>query len=124
MTAPSATNLSAIARNAGEVDHLPVIDLDRLATFTDGDHDLEAELSDLYQTTARRYLNAMAAALENAQAWSGEAHSLKGASGNLGASRVAVLAKEAEFEAPSPARLEVLRLAVDDVTAFFLKRRG
>lgn len=124
MTTPTASNLSAIAEDVENIDRLDVVDIDHLSTFTDGDEDLEAELSDLYQNTVSRYLKAMEAALQEQQGWSAEAHALKGASGNLGACRAAALAKEAEFEAPSAARLEALRLAVDDVAAFFAKRRA
>lgn len=124
MTVSSASDLSSIAQDVGDVDRLAIVDLDHLSTFTDGDNELEAELFDLYLTTARRYLQAMRAALREERGWSAEAHALKGASGNLGACRVAALAKDAEFEAPSSARLQVLKLAVDDVETFFAGRQA
>jgi HPt (histidine-containing phosphotransfer) domain-containing protein len=124
MAKAEAADLSTIADDAKAIDRLHVVDVDHLSAFTDGDSDLEAELFDLYQNTAERYLKGMETALGQSQAWSAEAHALKGASANLGACRVAALAKAAEFEAPSPARLEVLRIAVDDVTAFFAEQRA
>lgn len=124
MAKAEVSNLSTMANDAKDIDRLVVVDVDHLSTFTDGDSDLEAELFDLYQNTAERYLKGMETALGQDQAWSAEAHALKGASANLGACRVAALAKAAEFEAPSPARLEVLRIAVDDVTAFFAEQRA
>lgn len=124
MTPSSAADLASIARDIGDIDRLAVIDADHLATFTDGDQALEDELADLYLTTVRRYLNAMQTALDRQQAWSAEAHALKGASGNLGACRMAALAKGAEFEAPSAPRLEALRQGVEDVAALFAKRRA
>jgi HPt (histidine-containing phosphotransfer) domain-containing protein len=122
MTAPSPADLSAIAENLEGVDRLPIVDFDHLGAFTDGDPEMEAELADLFLTTTRRYLSAMQTALEAGQAWSAEAHALKGASGNFGACRVAALARDAEFEPPSPARLEVLRLAIADVASLFARR--
>ena len=124
MTVSPAGDLAAIAEGVGEIDGLPIIDVDRLASFTDGDQEVESELADLFLTTAQRYLTEMRTALEEERSWSASAHALKGASGNLGARRVAVLAKEAETEAPSPAWLQVLQLAVDDVAAQFAKRTG
>jgi len=124
MTISPNVDLASIADQAGEIDNLPVIDAGHLAAFTDGSEDLEAELADLYLTTARRYLRDMQAALQEERGWSAEAHALKGASGNLGACRMAALAKDAEFEGPSSARLQLLQLAVDDVAAFFTKSRG
>lgn len=124
MTTSPTADLASIAQDLGDIDRLAVIDFDHLAAFTDGDEDLEAELADLYLTTARRYLKAMRSALQEERTWSAEAHALKGASGNLGACRMAALAKGAEFEAPSSARLQVLQLAVEDVAALFAKRRA
>jgi HPt (histidine-containing phosphotransfer) domain-containing protein len=123
LTASSAADPRAIARDVGEADRLAVVDFVHLATFTDGDSELEAELGDLYLTTAQRYLCAMQVALDHQRAWSAEAHALKGASGNLGACRTAALAGEAEFEPPSATRLQVLRLAVEDVADLFARRR-
>ncbi len=122
MTVAPAADFASIAQDIAETDCLAVVDFDHLSSFTEGDATLEAELADLYLTTARHYLNAMQVALQEQRAWSGEAHALKGASGNLGACRVAALAKMAEFEVPSPARLEALQLAVDDVAVSFAKR--
>lgn len=123
MTSSSANDLASVAADVGESDDLAVIDLDHLSTFTDDDADLEAELADLFSTTARRYLTAMQTAVLEERAWSAEVHALKGASANLGARRVAALAKAAEFATPSEAWLQVLRLALEDVTAFFAERR-
>ncbi len=122
MTNTPAADVASIAQDIAETDRLAVVDFDHLSAFTEGDESLEAELADLYLTTARHYLKSMQAALQEQRAWSAEAHSLKGASSNLGACRAAALARMAEFEAPTPARLEALQLAVDDVAASFAKR--
>ena len=102
---------------------LPVVDLDRLRTFTDGDHALETELADLFLTTAAGYLARMEEAVTDQQPWTAEAHALKGASGNLGARRVAALARDAEFSPPSSSGLAALRTAVEEVRRFFADRK-
>ena len=97
----------------------PVIDLDHLRSFTEGDAQLEQELGALYLATADIYLNRMAAALDGGADWSAAAHALKGASANLGALRVAGLAAAAEKAAPDPERIGALRRAIEEVRAFF-----
>ena len=124
MTVSLAGDLASIAEGVGDIDDLPIIDVDRLATFTDGNQEVESELADLFLATAQRYLADMRTALEEERSWSASAHALKGAGGNLGARRVAALAKGAEAEAPSSAWLQVLQLAVDDVAAQFAERAG
>ncbi len=116
MTASPATEV------APEIACLPVVDYDHLSTFTNGDAALEAELVDLYMSSARGYLEAMREALKQQASWSMAAHGLKGASSNLGATRAAALAAYAEAEPPTPARFDAINLAVDDVASFFAKR--
>ncbi len=105
------------------LDDLPVVDLDHLSTFTDGDRALEAELADLFMTTAADYLARMEDAVLQARSWTAEAHALKGAGGNLGARRVAALARDVEFSPPSSAGLAALRTAVEEVGRFFADRK-
>jgi HPt (histidine-containing phosphotransfer) domain-containing protein len=100
----------------------PVMDLDHLTVFTDGDPSLEHELAALYVASAQHYLAAMAKALAAGEAWTAHAHALKGASANLGARRVAVLALAAERAWPQEALLAALRAAVDEVGRFFRSR--
>ena len=101
---------------------LPVIDLDHLANFTDGERALEAELAGLYATSAARYLADMAAALEAGASWARPVHALKGASSNFGACRVARLARAAEHRPPDADRLAAMQSAVAEVNAFFRGR--
>lgn len=96
----------------------PVIDLAHLASFTDGDPALERELVDLYLSTAEGYLAELEGARE-AEVWRKAAHSLKGASANLGAMQVAALALAAEKSAPAAGLLADLHAAVADVRRFF-----
>jgi DNA-binding response OmpR family regulator len=108
--------------SARETKEDPVIDLDHLRGFTDGDPELEQELTALYLSSAAIYLERMEQALDAGQSWSTSAHALKGASANLGARRVATLAHAAEHTAPSRAQLETIRRSVDGVAAFFEQR--
>jgi HPt (histidine-containing phosphotransfer) domain-containing protein len=95
----------------------PVIDLDHLHSFTDGDPQLEGELLSLYLSTSDIYLAKMSAALAAGDAWSATAHALKGASANLGARRVTALALAAEQGPPNAAQLQELREAIGEVRA-------
>jgi HPt (histidine-containing phosphotransfer) domain-containing protein len=81
-----------------DADQQPVLDLDHLMTFTDGDKELENELSALYLSSAEAYLDAMSRALCDGTSWTSSVHALKGASSNLGALRVATLARAAEHQ--------------------------
>jgi HPt (histidine-containing phosphotransfer) domain-containing protein len=93
-------------------------------SFTDGDPQLERELGSLYLASAGLYLEEMRAALRAGGDWRGAAHSLKGASANIGAVEVAALAAEAEKAAPSPELLRRLAQAVETVRRFFDERHG
>lgn len=97
----------------------PVLDIDHLRRFTDGDPQLEGELSALFLSTGAMYLQEMRQALEEGRAWTSIAHALKGASANLGARRVAAVALIAERSEPSRGQLEALELALDEVRAWF-----
>jgi HPt (histidine-containing phosphotransfer) domain-containing protein len=96
--------------------------VERLQEFTDGDAQLERELSSLYLSTATLYLDEMRASLTNAEEWRRTAHALKGASGNIGAVEVARLAAEAERSDPAPDRLAGLEDALEEVRRFFRDR--
>jgi CheY-like chemotaxis protein len=93
-----------------------------LASFTDGDPQLERELGSIYIATASAYLAEMQAALDSGAGWERIAHSLKGASANIGAREVASIAAETEAERPSAETLERLRAAFDQVRRFFQRR--
>ena len=96
----------------------PVIDLEHLRSFTDGDPQLEDELLTLFLSTADIYL-ARDGREPSRRASPGPppVHALKGASANLGACRVMALALAAEQRPPSAEQLAALRAAVDDVRA-------
>lgn len=122
MTASHATGSASISDVMADVDSLPVMDFDHLASFTNGDQGLEAELAALYLSSAEGYLQSMRASLEAERSWTAEVHGLKGASSNLGANRTAALAARAEFEAPTRTQLDALQLAVDEVAVLFAER--
>ncbi|NJO38937.1 MAG: Hpt domain-containing protein [Rhizobiales bacterium] len=105
------------------VEDLAIVDEAHLVSFTEGDIALEDELADLFANTARGYLKRMREALEEKRGWSAEAHALKGASANLGARRVAALARQAEFSPPSGDQIEAIEAALADVQAFFADRQ-
>jgi HPt (histidine-containing phosphotransfer) domain-containing protein len=96
----------------------PVLDLDHLRGFTDGDPQLEGELSTLFLSTAEMYLRSMHEALASGRPWSSIAHALKGSSANLGARRLSALALAAEHSEPTRSHLEAIERALDEVRAF------
>lgn len=100
----------------------PVLDLDHLHGFTEGDPQLERELSTLFLATAEMYLHEMQAALTGGRSWTSTAHALKGASANLGARRLSALALLAERSKPDRAQLEALEDAIEEVRALFAQR--
>jgi HPt (histidine-containing phosphotransfer) domain-containing protein len=100
----------------------PIVDLDHLLGFTDGDLELECELSVLFLSSAEAYFERMRRSLQAGTPWTSSAHALKGASANLGARRLAALARAAEQQAPTAADLEAIRRAIDEVGAFFDER--
>jgi HPt (histidine-containing phosphotransfer) domain-containing protein len=89
-----------------------LLDFQRLATFTDGDPGLEAELLELFVATAAGYLDELREAVNDtdsrADRWQATAHSLKGAAGNIGAVAMAELAAAAEQAAPDPEMLAAI----------------
>jgi CheY-like chemotaxis protein len=103
LTRPTYDPTAAADGGAALAADLPVpIDLAHLASFADGDEQLERELASLYVATAGRYLAEMRAALAAGAPWDDAAHSLKGASANLGVTEVAALAAAAEKAEPGP----------------------
>jgi len=100
----------------------PIVDMDHLLSFTDGDRELESELSVLFLSSAEAYFDRMSRSLQAGTPWTSSVHALKGASANLGARRLAALAGSAEHQPPAAADLEVIRRAIDEVSAFFEER--
>ncbi|MGF1476948.1 MAG: Hpt domain-containing protein [Geminicoccaceae bacterium] len=87
----------------------PIVDENHLASFTGGDPKAEQELWDLYLLTADSYLESLRQASTEPEPWQRAAHSLKGASANMGAQDMARLAAEAEREVPNDERVAVLK---------------
>jgi CheY-like chemotaxis protein len=100
----------------------PIVDMDHLLSFTDGDLELESELSVLFLSSAEAYFDRMGRSLQAGTPWGSSVHALKGASANLGARRLAALARSAEHQPPAAADLAVIRRAIDEVSAFFADR--
>jgi HPt (histidine-containing phosphotransfer) domain-containing protein len=101
----------------------PIVDMEHLLSFTDGDLELESELSVLFLTSAEAYFDNMSRSLQSGTPWSASAHALKGASANLGARRLVALARSAEHQAPAAVDLQVIRRAIDEVNDFFGERQ-
>lgn len=108
----------------GEIDPA-VLDLAQLRTFTVGDATLEREIAELFASTAKAYLQAMATA-SDARTWQETAHALKGSARSVGAMRLAALAAEAEEMAAGECRPEArtlllsrMRPALAEVVAAF-----
>ena len=114
--------VEALEADAGEAEPEPVIDMDHLLSFTDGDLELESELSVLFLSSAEAYYTSMMRSLSSGTSWKSSVHALKGASANLGARRLAALARAMEHQAPAAADLEMIRQAIDEVSAFFVGR--
>jgi HPt (histidine-containing phosphotransfer) domain-containing protein len=102
----------------------PVMDLDHLDGFTVGDRQLEGELAALFLSTAQAYVDRMSRALATGESWTGTAHALKGASANLGARRLALLARLAERSMPDASRLDEVCRALDEVRDYFQARQS
>src|SRR5262245_2110193 len=100
----------------------PIMDMDHLLSFTDGDLELESELSALFLSSAEAYFDKMSRSLEAGTPWTTSAHALKGASANLGARRLAALARSAEHQPPAAVDLQDIRRAIDEVSEFFGER--
>lgn len=113
--------ITAAEASGGRVE--PIIDIDHLLSFTDGDVELEGELSALFLSSAEAYFEKMSRSLQTGTAWRSSVHALKGASANLGARRLAALAQAAEHHPPAEADLQVIRRAIDEVSAFFDARQ-
>jgi DNA-binding response OmpR family regulator len=113
----------SVRRRPAQSGALPILDLDHLHGFTDGDLQLESELLALFLSSADVYLERMDQALRAGKPWSAFAHALKGASANLGARRVTPLALDAERSMPNPAQLEGIRRAIDEVREFGRSRQ-
>ncbi|MCS6779319.1 MAG: response regulator [Geminicoccaceae bacterium] len=94
------------------------IDLARLREFTDGDIQLERELTALYLETAKIYIGQMRDSLDDPDSWQRAAHSLKGASVNIGAVELAELAATAERAEPSVAIVDELLARLGAVKGF------
>jgi HPt (histidine-containing phosphotransfer) domain-containing protein len=108
--------------SASEAAREPIMDMDHLLSFTDGDLELESELSVLFLSSAEAYFDKMSRSLQAGTPWTASAHALKGASANLGARRLAALARAAEHQPPAAADLQDIRRAIDELSAFFAER--
>lgn len=102
---------------------IPSLDLERLSGFTNGDRQLEQELTTLYLSTAADCLDEMRRCLASRGGdWSRPAHALKGASANIGAVEMADIAAAAEHAIPSAESLRHLETGLEAVRSFVDRR--
>ncbi|MCP5405556.1 MAG: response regulator [Pseudomonadaceae bacterium] len=99
-----------------ETSQEPSLDFNHLDSFTDGDPGIERDLFAMYLQTADDCLAELHASLanDNTAAWKAESHRLKGASGNLGATRLYNLCLQAEHATDGPAASKAALL--NDIT--------
>jgi HPt (histidine-containing phosphotransfer) domain-containing protein len=117
----TAEQISPVSRNRAE----RPIDLVHLAKQCMGDEHLECEILRMYDTTVKTYLSRLQLAT-SADDLAINLHSIKGASGGVGAFSVANLAKAAETELQagrplSSERIEDLGMAIEEVRAFIAR---
>ncbi|MDX2113102.1 MAG: ATP-binding protein [Alphaproteobacteria bacterium] len=90
----------------------PAVDLNQLRLFTDGDPAEEKALAELFLQQAEQMITVLEQNLSDSghDAWKSAAHRFKGSSGNLGASQLYQLCKEAEqhFSDSEPQKLAML----------------
>ncbi len=86
--------------NETTLDNSVPVDLSRLNEFTEGDKDTEEMVIDLFLQTAYESFDMLKTAQlqDSSEDWSKAAHSMKGASGNLGAMCLHSLCSEAEHQ--------------------------
>ena len=100
------------------------LDLAHLLSFTDGDGQLERELSSIYLATAAAYLGEMRELMAAGEPWDHPAHALKGASANISVGAMAAAARDAEHAPPDADRLARLEAGLEDVRRSFEDRLG
>ena len=105
-------------------DTSPALDRVRFEEATGGDRDLALELAELYLDTAEGYLSEMLRILDRDGDWSGPAHALKGASANLGISKMQKLAMQAEHSEPNAALMQELRAGLVEIRGVFEDQDG
>jgi HPt (histidine-containing phosphotransfer) domain-containing protein len=96
----------------------PPVDLAHLHDLTDGEAALTREIASLYVTTVQAYLTEIEQARAGGADTARLAHSLKGASLNLGAHGMARLAAEAECGKVDAGQVAAMRRELERVARF------
>ena len=107
------------------------VDMARLRMFTDGNREEERELAALFSRQAQEIVGILtnATGAGKADVWRKAAHRLKGASGNLGASQLSALCREAEHhpgsaEEEKVAMVAAIRMELDRVEIYLVAQTG
>ncbi|MFZ2620785.1 MAG: ATP-binding protein [Alphaproteobacteria bacterium] len=110
---------------------VPLLDIEHLQSFTDGDQKVEQELVQLFYDQANASLEMLSLYTDDAHAedWKKLAHRLKGSSANLGASRLSAACLQAEQAKAAPEAEKLTLLAaiegeMNNVRSFFAQRHG
>ena len=122
MTATGARRIEGAASRFGRAP----ISLDYLNRQTFGDPGLEGEVLRMFDVMAHTYLDRLGDA-EGEEALLTQLHRIKAAAAGVGAFTLSELAREVEVsvnagEAVDPERIEDLRMALEEVSAFIAQR--
>jgi HPt (histidine-containing phosphotransfer) domain-containing protein len=114
-----------IAASKAQAGRAP-INVDYLAKQTLGDHGLEQEVLRLFDVMAQTYMERLEASTTR-EALLQHLHTLKGAAAGIGAFTLSEMAREVEAGLTSgdpidPERIDDLRMAVEEVSAFISVR--
>jgi PAS domain S-box-containing protein len=110
-------------------DTSPVIDMNHLNSFTEGDINYEQDLIDLFFSEYHKNLKSLITTVEanDNEEWKNAAHKLKGAAANLGATPLQEICLKAEEEAHNPEIckikiIEQIEIQANSLENFFEKR--
>ena len=106
------------------------VDVNRIMAITDGDKDFEQEMISLFLSDFTKRIEAVEQSLSagDAETLRRDAHTLKGSSANMGANRLADLARDIEYAARDgalglcPPMLEAVKIEAERVREFFTDR--
>ena len=122
------TSIKGAEDRGNSADSKPPVDLAQLRLFTDGDLNEERELAQIFSDQAHESISNLQNAIDtgDTELWRRASHRLKGASGNLGASVLSALCKNAEKakDEPDASKVQILEAISNElqlVESFMMK---